>query len=202
MTLRALDNIQSYGQPSSQPFLPSTVFAQHNLDIAGNIFAISTLLLSVTLLWPHRVVATRASKFPAPSRRVLVLLGAFICGMAVSSETILTRNYTNQGGFIFGLNFGGLNALIFGLAFYEMARRTLSGIWRPLTGFVVLADHPTHHQLQQGFHGIRHRIWAERGDVLADRATSACSALADLLGSSGLDRSHRLCHPGRSRRLR
>src|SRR5580704_17033549 len=65
MTLRALDNIQSYGQPTSEPFLPNTLFAQHNIDIAGNIFAISTLLLGVTVVWPHRSLAVKATEFPA-----------------------------------------------------------------------------------------------------------------------------------------
>ncbi len=139
LTLRALDNIQAYGQPSSQPFLPSTVFAEHNLDVTRNIFAISTLLLGVSLLWPHKSVANRASQFPAPSGRALLLLGAFIIAMAVSSETLLTHEYANNAGEVFGANFGGLNALIFSLVFYEIARRTLSGTWRPLTGLFVLA---------------------------------------------------------------
>jgi len=139
LTLRALANIQSYGQPSSAPFLPSTIFAGHNLDVAGNIFGISTLLLAVSLLWPHRTVAKEATSFPALSRRALFLIGAFLCGLVVSSETLLTHGYVNAAGTFFGLNFGGLYALVFSLILYEIARRTLGGIWRPLTGFLVLA---------------------------------------------------------------
>ena len=91
------------------------------------------------LFWPHRPVVKTATTFPALSRRALFLIGAFLCGLVVSSETLLTHEYVNGAGTFFGFNFGAVYALVFSLILYEIARRTLGGIWRPLTGFLVLA---------------------------------------------------------------
>lgn len=137
--LRSLSNIVNFGQPSSESFIPFSVFSPRNVDIAGVLFLIATAWLGVSVLVGSSNAGRTTPTFPPLPRWLLVALGLICVAETLSSGSLATEAYQNTSGTILGFSLGGANPLIWSLILYEIARRTLIKAWRPSTGFLVLS---------------------------------------------------------------
>ena len=130
VVLRALANMAEFGQPSQQRYLPAALYSPGNLEIAGNLFLLSTAVLLVFALWPARPRPPAA--LPGLPRWALSALAAYLALVALSTRTILTHEYTDPARMVFNLNLSGVHALLVGLFVYECYRRVASRRVRPL----------------------------------------------------------------------
>ena len=136
--LRALANIERFGQPRSQAFLPQSVFSLENLAIARNLFLLSTLLLAVAALLPSSRRRGNPALLPALPRWLLLLLGAYFLAVIFSQGTIFSRSYSDPERQLYGLNLSGAHAFLCSVFVYEMVRRALIGQWSRLTTFALV----------------------------------------------------------------
>lgn len=137
-TLRSLMLIQLHGQPKSQSFVPGDVFQPHNLEIAAQIFTISTGVLLISIALPSRRQGSTPPRLPAIPRGLLAVIAIFLLLAMASSETILSHGYTDPDRLLFGFNFGGLSMLVDSLVLYEVARRVMTGSMKAISGFGFL----------------------------------------------------------------
>ncbi len=131
VTLRSLENIAEFGQPTLQSYLPAALYSSENLAIAFNIFLIGTAMLAVAIALPTR----RRPPEPLPGlpRSALIVLGLYFVAVIFSSRTILTHDYTDPDRTIFNLNLSGIHALLVGVVLYVVFRRVAAGLSRPVT---------------------------------------------------------------------
>jgi hypothetical protein len=140
VVLRAFANIEAYGPPASQAFLPPSLFGTQQLELAAAIFSVATVLLAVAVALPAaRKVPLRADALPAVPRWLLWLLALFFAVLAASSRTVFTAEYADPARTVFEFHpGGGVQALAGSVLLYELFRRVLSGRLRPALAFAVL----------------------------------------------------------------
>lgn len=128
IALRALSNIDSYGQPVDMAYLPGALFGRSGLDKAAVIFGISTAIsLLIVVLPSARPPAEGNPKLP-PLPRVLVwALALYFVAYVFSTKTIFFATYGVDGFYNFNLELAGMTALLEGLVLYELYRRVAVG---------------------------------------------------------------------------
>ena len=140
LTLRALDNIASYGPPASQSFLPASVFGAPALEVARILFTLATAVLLLFALLPaRRREPAPVESLPPVPRWLLLLVGVYFVALALSSKTIFSSEYTDprRQNFAFTLG-GGVQVLLSSLVLYELYRRVRLGWMRPMLAYVLL----------------------------------------------------------------
>lgn len=135
--LWALRNIEAYGQPRSQQFLPASVFSPENLQIAGLILLLTSAPVLLASLWPARAPA-RVAPLPPLPHWLLALLGVYLLAVVLSQRTILTNAYTDPERMLFDLNLSGGHAFLTSLVLYEVVRRVLDERLSRLAAFGAL----------------------------------------------------------------
>jgi hypothetical protein len=125
--LRALANIEAYGQPRSVRYLPSALFGPSRLETASGIFVIVTLIGIVAVLLPDARqkdagVGDRPA-LPALPSWVIGLLVIYFGAYALSSKTLFSGSYSDEARGLFEVPQGGLLTCLQALAVYEVYRR-------------------------------------------------------------------------------
>jgi len=136
VVLRAMSNIERYGQPESQAYVPSSVFSTENIEIAKALFAIATFVLAIGICAPERKRSQQ--ELPALPSWLTLFLGLYFLMVAISTRTILTHGYTDPGRIIFNVNLSGIHELLVGLMLYEVYRRVVIGSLQPLLALALL----------------------------------------------------------------
>ncbi len=138
LVLVAFGNIARFGQPTSQGFLPTSVFSLENISIAENLFCITTAMLLLIAFLPSRFRNEQLALPVVPSW-VLTLLLAYFVSVAFSQRTILTNAYADPDSAVYNVSIGGgAYAFLASLLLYEVVRRTFVGTLRRSTGFAFL----------------------------------------------------------------
>jgi hypothetical protein len=138
LTLAGLANIARYGQPHSQGFLPMSVFSEDNLEIARNIFTITSIILLASLLLPGPRANADPRLLPrVPKLLVRTMLLYFVLAI-MQGGSIFTASYTELDKSFFGLSLGGAHAFVCSVFLYEIVRRTRVGELKRRTGFAIL----------------------------------------------------------------
>ncbi|MBS2021162.1 MAG: hypothetical protein JST92_02045 [Deltaproteobacteria bacterium] len=134
--LRALGNIEQYGQPWSQSFVPSGVFSLENLTIARNVFALCTLILAVAVTWPSRArEQIQAASLPRLPRWVYVPLGIYVLVVIVSKRTIFSVAYNEPDQVLLEFSLSGGHVFIMSAVLYEVLCLVRAGSLKPLWAF-------------------------------------------------------------------
>lgn len=137
LVLRALSNIQDFGQPTSQSFVPGMVFQQQNLNTAAQVLAVPVVLFLAASLAPSKAARSNASLPPVP-RWVLYLIGLYLVLFIFSSKTIIQNAYTDPDRAVFGFTIGGAHTLLMAVILYELFRRVRSGEMRPVVAWAIV----------------------------------------------------------------
>ena len=138
LVLVALGNIDRFGEPASQGYLPASVFSIENIAIASNLFLITTAMLLVIAFLPLRRGQPQAALPRVPSWALALLLGYFVL-VTFSQHTILTSAYGGPNAALYNVSLGGGGyAFLASFILYEIVRRTMVGEMKRWTGFLVL----------------------------------------------------------------
>jgi hypothetical protein len=136
---RALGSIERYGPPTSQRFIPASVFSSDNLSTAAGILTISLVTVVAFTLASARQRIRIGPDAPAVPRFALVLIGLFFLVYMGKSETILSSGYTTAISTPrYDFELAGGTALICGLLVYELARRRLLALITARRAFMIV----------------------------------------------------------------
>lgn len=140
IALRALATIRHYGRPSSQDYLPLSLFSDDRLDAAWWVFAIATVIVACSLAVGSSRTPENSAKLPAVPRWVLAVIAAYVLAYTFRSNTILSGSYVDvlsHPNYTF--EFGGVTVLLYSVVLYELVRRVRERSLSPLRALVVLA---------------------------------------------------------------
>ncbi len=139
VVLRALSNIQKFGPPASQDFVPLAVFAQRNLDIAEMLMGLfAAMTLVAVLVTPRGCKPLTAATIPRLPRWVFIVVIAYMVVAFFASATLATKAYENGAWTIAGVNLGGAKAFLISLFLYEIFRVTACGRLSPVQAFLIV----------------------------------------------------------------
>ena len=138
VALRALENIRDFGQPESESYIPASVFSHGNVHTATFLFTLSTAWLLIFALLSAPTRRQKQPEYSPVPRWLLLIILVFFVLATFTSQTILDRAYDNSAKTMFGVNLGGVNALLNSLFIYELFRRVTLRQIKPMTGFALL----------------------------------------------------------------
>ena len=137
-TLHALGRITQFGRPAAQAYTPDSVFSPVYIATGVNLLAMTTMTLACfALLKPNKKPESRMSLPPVP-RTILFAIFCYYLLEIFSSKTIAQEAYSSDAWTVFGVNLGGLNALMHSLMVYEVFRRVYDGLLKPFRGFLFI----------------------------------------------------------------
>jgi hypothetical protein len=138
LAVKALTSVRDFGQPVTQSHVPAIVYRPENVETAANIFAISTLLLFLSLLAfrSTQKAPLVPEQMTALPKALLWVMGFYFLALILGSGTILNYGYVDPtreraGGF----SLGGAHVLILGVLIYELRRRVLADLLTPKKAF-------------------------------------------------------------------
>jgi hypothetical protein len=139
ITLRALSDFRQYGRPPGEEYLPASIFSLDRLEIAANIFLITTPLLAIATMLPTpQRPPTPTEKLPALPRWLLYLLAAYVIAFFFSMKSIFVQAYATPEQYNYFFGFYGVNPLLFSLILYEVYRRVRVGQLKSHSALIVL----------------------------------------------------------------
>ena len=116
---RAFAQIATYGQPSSQFFLPADLFTSTNLSIAAWVMASFSTMLAIAVLLPTPASVVPSAKLPALPKWFFWTVVTYFLVAAIVPKSIVTAHYAGEDAdgawTIGGVNLSGFNTLLQGL---------------------------------------------------------------------------------------
>jgi len=141
LVARALGNIEAYGQPISQSYLPGGIFSAANTRLAFALIACTSTIAVFFAVLPAWALSKRPStpaSLPSVPWPILVAAGLYLALFAMSSETILSSPYGGDGTLL-GIHLGGGELiLVYAVVLYEMYRRVAVARLAPIRALLLL----------------------------------------------------------------
>ena len=138
VALRAMQNIEQFGRPTDQDYLPEAVFSYANVQTASMLLLIMTLFLLVAVMVPgNGGPKTPASSFPALPRNLYWVLFFYFCLVIASKKTLFSTSYVADDQTRFNFALGGLHMLLVGVTLYELSRLVFIKRVSPIKAFLM-----------------------------------------------------------------